>query len=64
MGKKLDSSFHCIKCGEHVLVLSDNGRYLKRTNPKGEKFIGECVPACGVKAGDQEDAVVHALMGD
>lgn len=39
-------STHCQKCRQDIWHIAKSGRYLERTNPKGEKFKGECAPAC------------------
>lgn len=41
-----DSFSHCSECGQHIDKLAESGRYLQRTNPKGQSFVGRCAPAC------------------
>ncbi len=55
------SMSNCSKCGEHIDEMSAKGKYLKRTNPMGELFIGECAPNCEFAEGTQEDALLAAL---
>ena len=38
--------FNCDECGQHIDKLAESGRYLERTSPKGQEFVGQCAPAC------------------
>lgn len=37
---------NCDKCGKHVSEIARAGKYIKRTSPMGQDFIGECEPCC------------------
>ncbi len=49
---------NCQKCGTPGYT---PGVTLCRVNPKGEKGIWECSPACNVKHISNEAALLHAL---
>lgn len=51
----------CRKCGESMFQASNRGAFLKRVNPVGEPFIGECSPCCKHWTGDSNDALVRAV---
>lgn len=56
----------CQKCGANAMQAAERGAYLKRVNKKGKgiKAINECAPSCEHKSGDQNDALVHAVLGN
>lgn len=49
---------NCEKCGMSLQILTEAGRYLERTSPKGTEFRGQCVPACNVSPGNGDTALV------
>lgn len=51
----------CDTCGEHANDASRKGKYLRRTSPFGENFVGVCSPSCGFDGGTQESALLDAL---
>jgi len=55
------SDTKCRKCGQNAWEASERGAYLRRVNPKGESFIGECAPSCEHKHGGQDEALLGAL---
>lgn len=58
----MDSSeLKCRKCGDTVFESAKHGAYLKRVNPKGQDFIGECSPSCDKNYGDQTTALLNAI---
>lgn len=55
------SMTNCSKCKRHIDDLSQEGKYLIRTSPKGESFVGQCAPHCEYDQGSQEAALLGAL---
>ena len=51
----------CKNCGATVFEASQRGAYLKRVNPIGENFVGECAPLCDSNHGNQDDALINAV---
>ena len=57
------SEIKCTHCGDDLWEASQRGAYLKRANPKGElPMIVECAPSCDKKTGNQEDALMGAIL--
>lgn len=54
----------CRKCKQDPLQAAARGAYLGRVNEKGVPGIWQCVPSCEHKHGDQDDALIHAVLGD
>ncbi len=52
----------CRLCGQDAGQASERGAYLKRVSPKGGEFIAECAPSCDMVTGDQDDALLRAIM--
>jgi len=57
----LASEIKCRLCGQDMWQASGRGAFLKRVNPVGEPFVGECVPSCDRKHGNQDDALLAAV---
>ena len=57
------SDIKCVKCGENSMQAAKRGAYLERISAKGRPFKGQCVPACGVKVGNNDSALMDALSG-
>jgi len=56
------SEIKCEKCGDTPIKAADKGAYLKRTSPKGQHFVGECMPFCDRNNGDQNDALIESIQ--
>lgn len=51
----------CRKCGDTAFDAVERGAYLKRVNPTGKDFIGECSPCCEGDYGGSVEALPNAI---
>ena len=61
----LASEIKCIHCNSDLWEAAARGAYLKRVNPVGElPMQNECYPSCDKITGDQDDALLNAILGE